>query len=516
MESEQLSALVEQAILSWWTKLVRRIGSIKESGRTPVLVALSRKMPRLLEWIRKSYIPSLPDDRKLPDPELVYSCEITTELSIPFRASEENIFAKESYILVDDIIIHGSSLHSIATELELLAKTTAGGRLDCYLSTIFLSKLTYSFPLSVNINDIYELEPLDIKQTKEVVAELTKKIRTSNLPIDLEFPILRVVADIAAAESEDLVDEVSEAFRGVNPAMTYKGKWGNTASLIFDNKFINSLQDFAKIRFFKSCEGYCFEVFAPSILPNFIMENQRMQIFSADDYNRVWKAVMQPMFEFIKENSKMFLEAQGANLFENMGRSAAVFANYLLSLSFYTARCSEIIPEEIRRNLSVGVQDLILILGKHYAEEIVDEVGKIIGSNTSSEILLKQYDSVLASFAPEDFRGQYDLLKAESAAQADDFSEVLVKIFNFQNFTNPLYSEPQYAATRQYYGETYTSLLKACGPYYEDLYVKVNRWIDDQIDNGAVIPKYELFISSDGPMLWRRFFHAGLNAVDEV
>lgn len=508
MDNDNVSKLVESAISNWWISLTTRIQTTKESGLTPVLIALSRKMPRLIEWLTHTFLENHPD---LPGKEILADCELTTELSVPFRVSTSNDMSKECYILIDDIIIHGTTIKSVASDLEILSRRYSETRIMCYVSSVFLYQRPVAMPSCVSIEDIAELQPLDLPMTKKVISELAYLIRNANLPLDMEYPILRLRGDHT---TNSFIEEIKLHLKQ-NNVIFYKGYWDNTLTGLLERSEDQHAYDFAKIRAFESDNGLALEVFSPYTLPD-LLKNQQIELFKETSYKSLWEIVANPVKEFAISNSYLFDEVYGEALRRNMCRSLIVWANYLLSLSFFISKCFDILPTTVRSAFDVHENDIKLILGSDYCKSITSRIRDIIKNGIYDSVNYIPFCDENDWFAPEQFKEEYIQCKAKLASHSDCVQAAMSGIFKFQNFSNPSYEKPQHRHDRLFYGETFSSLIKSCSPYFmgKDVEYQINRWIDDQIDNGAVVPKYELYVTEEGNYRWRRFFHAGLNATE--
>lgn len=508
MTNVGIKQCVDDAIERWWNTLLNRVIQIRNSGYVPVLVALSRKMPRLIEWVIQSYIPKHPELRPA---DVLNDCEITTELSIPFRYATKDSNIKECYILLDDIIIHGTTLRNVARNIELLMRCSGNGQEVCFISSIFLYQRPVQMPQCVSLADIEMLDTHDIDTVKSIIAELALRVREANLPLDMEYPILRITD-----ENNCIKDAVCSYFDHLilPNTYTYKGTW-NTRTIVFKRNEYKYLADFAKVRFFSSNQSASFEIFAPYTLPDFLMRGNNIQLFDTIEYSSLWQKVAYPLLNFVESNSNIFNQINGDLLHQDISRSLIVWANYLLSLAYLTANGIKAIPNEFRTRLRVYEKDIILILGAKYANAITSDINKIISNNVREEPSVGLELGGIDSFAPKFFELEYSLLKAQLASKSKFVENVMMGIFKFQNFANPIYDSPQFKYERLFYGETYASLIKSCSPYFrgESIEHDINKWIDDNIDNGSVVPKYEFFLTKEGNRMWRRFFHAGLNNV---
>lgn len=506
MDNESVEQYIDVAIVNWWNTLKKRITLIKDSQNVPVLIALSRKMPRLFKLLTEQYLPEFHPE--IPIKAILEGCELTTELAIPFLATRKD-FYKKSFILLDDIIIHGTTLKNVASDLELLASSTEGTTpFVCYLSCIFKYRLPSVMPSCVSLDDIDSVRTLTLQETKDVIGNIAKKLRSSNLPLDMEYPIFR--CNIEDGVSEQNIDSI---LKSCNPIATYQGAWHNTITALFDNGESLNPYDFAKLRAFISNKEIVFESFTPYILPDFLSSD--IDLFINPYYIELWQIVYSPLKEFVTDNVTLFSGINGESLRSSIGRSLVVVANYLLSLSFFITNCRHLLPDTIRERMKIDEEDIKLIFGEELCRDVTKRLRYIIAEDIKDLPQVNFDYTVKDWFAPHDFVDKYSLHKAMLASHSSSIQDVLSGIFKFQNFANPEYDKPQYRYERLFYGETLSSLINSCQPYFSEQSVSINKWVDDQIDNGAVVPKYELCITADGNRRWRRFFHAGLNMTEE-
>ena len=65
-------------------------------------------------------------------------------------------------------------------------------------------------------------------------------------------------------------------------------------------------------------------------------------------------------------------------------------------------------------------------------------------------------------------------------------------------------------------GESFESLIQRIGykhPEDNELFKKINHWVDIKIDECKLAPKYEIVIGSDNQRYFRRFFLCGSNKI---
>lgn len=510
MGDDTIERTIDSAIVSWWDTLSKRIALIKEQGGYPVLIALSRKMPRLFNWLTTFYIPTHHPDLYIK--EVLDGCELTTELSVPFHAIRKK-FNIECFILLDDIVIHGTTLKTIATNLELLASVSERStQFVCYISGIFIYRLPSVMPSCVSFDDIANTCTLSLQEALNVVEYLAGEIRNANLPLDMEFPMFR--CELENCPDGYDVNMLYDYLTEFNLVATYKGAWNNTVTALLDQIDGFNVFDFAKLRAYFKKDEIVFESFSPCTLPDLL--SSKLNLFTNTNYARIWDTLVSPLKQFSEENLKIFSGVNGESLRRCFGRSLAVLANYLLSLSFFVTKCVQLIPEVLKKHMVISQYDVMLIVGEELSETVTNSLRDIFTERIENPFIGLSFDDTIEdSFAPDEFVDKYSLYKAILASHSNCIQDVLYGIFKFQHFANPEYDKPQYRFERLFYGETYSSLVGSCSPYFTNKLVDINRWIDDQIDNGVVVPKYELCTAFNGNRYWRRFFHAGLNMTEE-
>lgn len=502
----EVGRFVDDEIAKWWVNLVDRINNIKESGRTPVLVALSRKMPRLLEWIRYAFLPKHPD---LPVWDEISDCELTTELALPFRVAACRDFDRVTYVVIDDILIHGETLREITTCLNHMAELDEQ-RLVCYVSCIFIYQRPVGLPDSVNVDDLRMLSLIQLSALKEVISYLAEKVRSFSLPLDLEFPILRLnLAEHSSINPDTVIDEVYHHFQSLNSELSYKGNWGNTATLLSDDNSNVKEKDFAKTRCFLSARSLSFEIYSPHRVSEPLKPVNDNIWFGDKLYCNLWQSIINPVREYVRETKITVRTPEGDTLFKALDRSATVMVNYLLSLSFLAETAQRNISENLLSLLSLRLEDLALLLGARRSGELFDFISVLYNMRHINTPMRRNNSEYVISFGPAILQQDYELKIANAVVESDRVEDVMSAIFAFQNFAAPHYQDPEYRYNRFHFGETYESLLRHCGIFYQDKLVDIHRWMDNQIDNGAIIPRYEPVVGK--VLSWGRFFHAGLN-----
>lgn len=504
MESgNDLNAIVNQ----WIANLLSKIDKLLKANRRVCLIALSRKMPRFFDWLRRRPegidVDGLLEILKNP------SVELTTEYAIPLIFNPKSRTNRENTtgIIIDDVVISGSTSCTVALEWD-----AASGRMPDF-STIFRCREATLFPALER--DL----PLDVPrmgylQIIPYLKEISVRLIMSSLPIDIEYPIIHVQAPYGNLKrfieekcpdwktytvKSDLSDKVQESF----------------TILLEDEKSHNYTNDFAKARLFPHDEESRLEIIAPNALCisnpddyfNF-SDNEYIQLWSD-----VWHLIMESSVAPRLESSTASVSESTLSVFFGQRKimSLIVWTNYLMSLSSFIRNRRLLLPETV--NVSVSVNDLSLILGSEVASDIVGRVNALIQRGIASES--KRTRVTLPSYAisPE-LRKIYFQKVVEALKPEDDIASNLDSIFKITHFNGELKTVRGIGTSHNCVGESYESLMAhLLNFYYDDpeREVKVHRWMDQRIDESRITPKYEPVVGSDNKVYYRRFFFTGTN-----
>ncbi|MDE7100286.1 MAG: hypothetical protein K2O05_00345, partial [Anaeroplasmataceae bacterium] len=351
-----------QQVKDWWIKLFTHIKETQDQGKKPILIALSRKMPRFIEWFK-----SAKEFEDGPDRNILNDLEITTELALPFiLCGEDKNSDLLEFIIVDDIIIHGSTLRNISNCLYYVTKRIP------YVSCIALHKKA-SIPKSVNVQNLVGMKQLSQQEVDEFVKTVAKIVETNQLPIDLEFPIFRTESDITSDEVEKKWDELSK-IEDTDSCTSYQvGDLGNRICIIPKTGNFNIyVPDFTKFRFYKkeadagNPSHIQLEVFAPTILNEYMLTSTTQELFTADMYKKLWEDttsdIRKKIADLRKESSPECFDVT-----VNYTRSLCVWANFILSFCYYKFYKSKLESEQglkdILKGYEISQENLRLILG---------------------------------------------------------------------------------------------------------------------------------------------------------
>jgi hypothetical protein len=185
-----------------------------------------------------------------------------------------------------------------------------------------------------------------------------------------------------------------------------------------------------------------------------------------------------------------------------------VWANYLFSLSAFI-RCKANIESAGTLKFEVDYSDLSLILGNELAKEIEPRLNQLILSNEvspSKRELLK----IPACMINPGLLGSYKIQKYRVVFNERTVEGALNRIFGLLRYISSRSSGTEGFVTPQ---ETYESIFEALSMRFDlsEIVGDVYKWVDQKVDEGVIIPRYERVAGANGFHYWRRFFSVRTN-----
>lgn len=512
-----LEGFIIQNLTDWISALTSVLSDIENNKKTAIVIAISRKMPRMFEWLR------LQDDKRLTDAlspkyksmkEFVDSLNLTTEYALPFL-----FFGKDnsSYdvIVVDDIIIHGSTLRQVSSDICALTGKKP------IASTIFKCENIGRFPYA-DTSLIDKTKPLSNTEAEEANRFIARAILTTSLPMDMVFPIFHVSNDFANEFSENLKKDKNITKRYYSVPHTEEGITSESI-LIKTNIEILHQNDFAKSRIFlNGTNNAKIVVYAPSIFRVDSLLN--INPFEDDSFLKIWNIVKKRIpeinFEEVKSrmNDAIYSYAAESSLRERIILSLAAVANYLFSLSLMcyllksTNMLSKISPKE-----AIQKKDLQLILGLDLTKDIYDN---ITGAIESVMILstVKEDLPVQPFLCPENNQKRYDDYRNIIAQKSNSIEEALNGVFDIHRSPEKIglnispNKSPETAGIAESF-QSMTDLLANFKSTSIDIDEMVNKYIDHMIDEGSVSSFYAITHTPGKTSCIKRYFRAGSNSL---
>lgn len=497
----------------WIGALTNNIEKDLSSGKKVYIIALSRKMPRTFNWVKKHAQTGLSQNlaKLLEKPEVVLTTEYALPLLTPteYNATDSDYYHRAFYI-VDDAIIFGATANRVG--IQTMALTGMIPK----VSMVFRSKVG---SLGLQFESEYSLLMNRLDETELIAAirGISDKIHQSSLPVDMEYPIIYVKRPYSEVKAFIERSAPHEWIRYSVKSHVGEIERDSFTIILGDESNDNYNNDFAKIRLFpKDQDGCQLEIIAPNAVG--LAELENIQYFENPSYAQVWQTIIK---RIDSASSIDYNEGEGMRDvlkgFKHRANSLTKVAwlNYLLSLSVFNRHIRQILPKE--EKISIDKADLILLLGDEITKETYDLLDQILQNEIWSK---SEHQRVaLPKFVnPEELSHEYRLVIANAIDPDNTVEENLDAIFNISHFSKPIFKN---IVTRDIvghhcFGETFESLKSHLSLYhYNDaqLEEKINRWIDARINECKISPKYEIVTGSDLKSYYRRFFLSGSNPI---
>lgn len=508
----------ESLYKTWKGSFEHLVRELMDQGKEVVFVAMSRKMPRLIEMVNKRFTYG---DLK--------SFRFISEQVLPYALSCFNP-ERQRIVIADDAMYYGSTINRISGYIRALTSVKP------YVCPVVVSEvvgsLSHAEVLQTSENTIrVQNIPFLTTQNAEWILRL-------NRPIDVEFPILHF--DISGASlSKDLkIEDVLEEKIQNNVIYTIEHHVVDERKPIRNYNVLPKQgsvydrwnKDFCKMRFFISDQSVQVVAYAPGILPESIL-NDPQPLFSDERIQQLWEDVksyyVKPWPDSLPEELQKDLlvkSFQSAYQIQCV-KSKVIWANYLASFLYLLeqkeAICSVIslvYGLEVSRKGFFCDEDTRLLL----PSERVDGITSMLNScfkegRKENSVFHGSHSSVLANqeVVPDEHFKDYSQSVRKGLQRCRTADEALSVVFSSQHFfvNDGRLSFDNFQSTQRLgFGITYTALEnKLSFPVgITGLWNSIHKWIDKNIDEGTVKPKYERVVV-EGNAYWLRMFRAGEN-----
>lgn len=496
----------------WAERLLEQIELYQAVGKTVCLVALSRKMPRFLEWLFKEEpFESARELKRIVDSGEV---ELITEYAIPLInfKKEDSSAQNLAGIIVDDALIYGSTANRVC--MEWIA---ASGEYPT-ISTPFRSS-------EACIPDVFESPAsrlaitLPFDDLKKALRLISEKIAKTALPVDMEYPIIKVAVPYESVKAH-VISSIPSDWRYYDVESSLYNEFVKPSfSIIIPDSFQSSeSHDFVKFRIFDKGPETLIEIIAPQTI-NLQSLAEDGSLFNESVYRSIYEEIVTAIVAPDRDETADeriphdIMSSAYRYLTHRKIQLLVVWINYLQSLSTFIDIYNRLVPDGAEAEISV--EDIKLIIGKELAYEVMPGLNLIIRERICNRINSRRV--ALPTYVnPDDMREKYMTLVLNNIRPDNTIEENLERIFAASHYTTGLSREAAEMDRfgHSHFGETYESLVSFLNDYhYEDpdLLLRINRWIDMSIDECRVAPKYEFVRGSDGYWHSRRFFLCGSN-----
>lgn len=489
-------------------------GIFKSSGkgeRNVVVIAMSRKMPRLLSWITNFFNNPLADN-----------VTVITEHAIPFYMQT---LTDERIVVIDDAMYYGTTLENVT---ENIAWCT--GRKDIEVFPIIKKKNTRSFQYA-ELNDCKEIEENDIPF---YTTRNARNILSLGIPMDMEYPIVSFIKERKRHISiEDIEFFLKECFPNkdiyavkhqIYDSLHNHYITQTSFTILLDSNQKKRNPDFSKLRLYISEDSLQVVAYSPFIIPAEQLEHHSDQIEFGSNFNEIWQRLLNTAQPIVKSNLEIDSHVQTDTMSEEYKRrrlrSLAVSANYLESFCTLLQYKNELYQflEKFGYILEphFDTQDLIYLFGPELCEDIKENLIYAWQNEKQTDYICSFDNQFLTQHIVNLIPPAFELSYAEKNRIAwnnvKNVSAALSVMFSNLHFNIGLASIDNTSFDKLCFGESFGSINFELAPLMksDNLLKDIHIWIDQEIDKGCVAPKYEL-IDIDGIYCWKRLFRAGEN-----
>ena len=490
----------------------------KDKEKKVIFVAMSRKMPRLIEMVNKRFSEG---DLK--------NFSFVSEQALPYVLSDKDV-KQYRIVIADDAMYYGSTINRISGYIRALTSVKP------YVFPVAISEVVG--PLSHAEVQQSSKNTIRVNHIPFLTTQNAEWILRLNRPIDVEFPILHFdIASVPAKEGVSM-EEVLENKFPQNDIYTIKHQIKDEKPPVRNynvlpvkgSDYDRWNKDFCKMRFFVSDQSVQVVAYAPGILPEAVV-NDSQPLFSDERIQHLWEEIrLYDLKSWPAYLSEGFENDLLVNRFQSAYntqcvRSKIIWANYLASYLYLLEQKEAIIGaitsvygEEVARRGEFKEKDTQLLLPPEKVKSITGLLTAYFKEGRKEKCVFHGlHSAVLANqeLVPEEYLNDYSKNVNRGLQRCRTADEALSVIFSSQHFfvnNGRLTTNALQLTQRLGFGITYTTLEnKLSFPIgINGLWCSIHRWIDKNIDEGTVKPKYERVVV-DGNAYWLRMFRAGEN-----
>lgn len=515
---EQVLNETTDAVRKLIVDLQKRISELSD-GQSLYIIALARKMPRFIQRILRHLndtgdYKSVEAWKKIMDDKRVI---FITEHAIPFVF--KGIDSKKAEVLVlDDVVVTGNTLRAVTGNIKFLTGKNADVWTLYYynraIRPLYIENLTIGSGLKL---------PLPV--IKKKINAICSLIAESELPVDLEFPILHLsTTDSSAIDTFE--SELESKFSkesiytlpdsGIIPVSQDYLPLSSYNILLYSNLSDARRNDFAKVRCFKDIESKEIRVvpFVPLIIRKQDLDDE--ELFTTPLYRKIWVIVninlIQPGDKKIGDDNESAVQSRGYE--ERYYLTKTIIANWLYSLSTFIKYFYDDSTKSYKGfggNLpEVKEAELTLIVGKNLAKEIIAIVNDILTGGLQEHIY--EYPRLIS------------ILLSSPDEEQEFIGEIINTISNSKNLYYALAETFGLAKTIRERDLENMGIVndntsngisaRALRYFLQFLYMSpllepdIHKWLDAAIDLGLVIPKYKPTKDNAGVKCWSIYYFA--------
>lgn len=492
-------------------KMVKHLNEEIHSSETDIVIALSRKGPRMLEYLKRY--------------NSLKEFAFTTEHALPFIFEQlsNNRDKKYRIFIVDDAIYFGSTIQNLYNEIKAYIDAYKLDNVKIY-AVITAIKATDSKTLSIDnalLLNYKGNEPLRAGYGHYFVKCLMNDFSKLDNTLEVEFPTIEY--DLPSYVDEQIVDEAikkqyPDAFRSEQNGES-RAKW----CIILEN---GKTSAFNKVRIFISANKLRFVFMNPHYFNNNEETLAGLMVRQGSPFREMWNEI-----QLHFKNVELDIRKEFNNeIRRNRLRTQVILANYILSFNNFLVERDKINAIVgslgIDENLySIKENNLTYLIGN--VSLVANTIGRLkvaADSNLSLDPLLSvkemtvSNDYVLESNSlPKD---ELEVLLNHNLvmiSKSQDTEESLSAMFNnltilIEKWTRGTIYDDNYRLRFGYTMKNLTAFVHRYGAFKieepEKFQTELHCWIDNRIDNGCIVPQY---IVDSASSTWMRVFRPGEN-----
>lgn len=489
--TESYEAKYQQLLKDFGSNLQRFFMGVLSKNKIPVIITMSRKMARIMDWLRLTGTISFPRNAIVISEYAVYFC--LGKLMIQHKGQIE-------VLITDDIVNTGTSISRIAACIA--AHTKRKSFVLPIIKRMGCGQIEYC-------EQVIQDEPLDNDFINYCIGRNVENIMLSGMPLDMEFPIIETSLSTKSVNAVNVEDALKRAFPDCtvySSTHDINGKTLKNYSVLFD-KYKNNLyvsSDFSKLRIFVSNEKMRIEAYSPQTINESVFT--REQLFNDKNLSTLWNCVKDGAGNIVNNEDANVLAAFN----DNKVLSEIVMLNYLYSFVFLKQNIKNVNIffnlMNIESQCNIDSHSLALLVSPDKSEEMVKVLNSVLyselGINLGMENLLYSLDDNEVS---ADIKDSYESNNTLHLLQCLTIEEGMAEIFHNQSKT---------LLKGKYAYESFASLTNKLTLHVksDSVLEKVHRCMDFMIDDASVTPAY-VTKRRDGNIFWKRMFRAGDNAL---
>lgn len=492
-------------------EMVKHLNEEIHSSETDIVIALSRKGPRMLEYLKRY--------------NSLKEFSFTTEHALPFIFEQisNNRDKKYRIFIVDDAIYFGSTIQNLYNEIKAYIDAY---KLDNVKIYAVVTAIKASDSKTLNIDDALLLnyegkEPLRAGYGHYFVKCLMNDFSKLDNTLEVEFPTIEY--DLPSNVDEQIVDEAikkqyPDAFRSEQNGES-RAKW----CIILEN---GKTSAFNKVRIFISANKLRFVFMNPHYFNNNEETLAGLMVRQGSPFREMWNEI-----QLHFKNVELDIRKEFNNeIRRNRLRTQVILANYILSFNNFLVERDKInaIVGSLGINensYSIKENNLTYLIGN--VSLVANTIGRLkvaADSNLSLDPLLSvkemtvSNDYVLESNSlPKD---ELEVLLNHNLvmiSKSQDTEESLSAMFNnltilIEKWTRGTIYDDNYRLRFGYTMKNLTAFVHRYGAFKieepEKFQTELHSWIDNRIDNGCIVPQY---IVDSASSTWMRVFRPGEN-----